>query len=173
MLNLKEISYLKLKESHVYIVCTISYKHEKTLKLYVNLNSCFLSLLTLISSCPQLVPSGRTVLAAPRNVTVFKNIPLAVTPKQGAVSVRPHTTAHSVRKVDALPKTPSRLFMGRFGVRDQQNEVVRNVSSYISSPKQTLSGQLPNFSGTSRFSGYMTVFAISQLHSSARSKFTP
>lgn len=44
------------------------------------------------------VPGGRTAQAVPRNVTVFKNIPLAVTPKQGAVSVRPHTTAHSVRK---------------------------------------------------------------------------
>lgn len=136
-------------------------------------NSCFLSLLILISSCPQLVPSGRTVLAAPRNVTVFKNIPLAVTPKQGAVSVRPHTTAHSVRKVDALLKTPNGLFIDRFGMQDQQNEVVRNVSSYISSPKQTFSGQLPNFSATSGFSGYMTVFAISKRHSSARSKFTP
>lgn len=58
----------------------------------------------------QLVPSGRTALAVPRNVTVFKNIPLAVTPKQGAVSARPHTTAHSVRKVEALPKTPNRFY---------------------------------------------------------------
>ncbi|KAK2847057.1 hypothetical protein Q5P01_010056 [Channa striata] len=38
------------------------------------------------------------VQAVPRNVTVFKNIPLAVTPKQGAVSAKLHTVAHSVRK---------------------------------------------------------------------------
>ncbi|KAG7226079.1 hypothetical protein INR49_018689 [Caranx melampygus] len=49
-----------------------------------------------IATC--LVPGGRTAQAVPRNVTVFKNIPLAVTPKQGAVSVKPHTMAHSVSK---------------------------------------------------------------------------
>lgn len=118
----------------------------------------------MISSGPQLVPSGRTALAVPRNVTVFKNIPLAVTPKQGAVSVRPHTTAHSVRKVEALPKTPNRLFIDSFSVQYHQSEAVRNGSSCSSSPQQTFSGQLPNFSAPSGFSGYMTVFTISQLH---------
>lgn len=66
---------------------------------YINLTRAFGLFLKLISSGPQLVPGGRTAQAVPRNVTVLKNIPLAVTPKQGAVSVRPHTTAHSVRKV--------------------------------------------------------------------------
>ncbi|KAI9528925.1 hypothetical protein NQZ68_015691 [Dissostichus eleginoides] len=46
----------------------------------------------------QLVPGGRKGPAVPGNVTVFKNIPLAATPKQEAVSVRPPTTDHSVRK---------------------------------------------------------------------------
>lgn len=65
-------------------------------------NTCSLSVLKLVSSAPQLVPGGRTAQAVPGNVTVFKNIPLAVTPKQGAVSVKPHTTAPSVRKVQPL-----------------------------------------------------------------------
>lgn len=47
----------------------------------------------------QLVPGGLTVQAVPRNVIAFENIPLAVTPKQGAVSVRLHTMVHGVRKV--------------------------------------------------------------------------
>lgn len=63
-------------------------------------HSCFLSVLSTDPwSASQLVPGGRTAQAVPRNVTVFKNIPLAVTPKQGAVSVKLHTMAHSVRKV--------------------------------------------------------------------------
>ncbi len=83
---------------YVYILCTASCKHENMLKPFI-VNLTFLSVFKLIPSGPQLVPGGRTVQAVPRNATVFKNIPLAVTPKQGAVSVRPHTTAHSVRKV--------------------------------------------------------------------------
>lgn len=78
------------------------------------------------------------MLAAPRNASVFKNIPLAVTPKQGAVSVRLHTMAHSVRKVDALPRTLNRLFIDSFSVHVHQSEVVQNVSSYISSLQQNV-----------------------------------
>lgn len=51
---------------------------------------------------PQLVPDGHTVQAVPRNASVFENIPLAVTPRWGAVSVSLRTTARGARKVEAL-----------------------------------------------------------------------
>ena len=104
------------------------------MKLHFNLTHssfCVFFFLMLFTSNLQLVPSGPTVLAVRRNVTVFKNIPLAATPKQGAVSVGPHTMARSVRKVGALPQTPGCLFTDSFRVQDQQNEVVRNVSGYV------------------------------------------
>ena len=52
----------------------------------------------------QLVPGGLMEQAVPRNATASENTPLAVTPKQGAVSVRLHTAVHGVRKVEALYK---------------------------------------------------------------------
>lgn len=102
------------------------------------------------------------MLAVLRNVTVFKNIPLAVTPKQGAVSVGLHTMAHSVRKVGTLPQTPGCLFMDSFRVQDQQDEVVRNASSYVSYMRHIFSGQLPKFSVASRLGLYMTFFTTLQ-----------
>lgn len=82
--------------------CIISYKNENILKAFFVVhqpNACLLSVFKPIPSTPQLVPGGRTAQAVPRNATVFKNIPLAVTPKQGVVSVKLHTMALSVRKV--------------------------------------------------------------------------
>ncbi|MEQ2315979.1 hypothetical protein AMECASPLE_027952 [Ameca splendens] len=49
-------------------------------------------------SVPQLVPGGPMEQAVPKNANVSKNIPVAVTQKRGAVSVRLDTTVCYVRK---------------------------------------------------------------------------
>lgn len=52
----------------------------------------------MVASAIYRVPGGHMAQAVPRNVTVFKNIPLAVTPKREAVSVSLPTTEHNVKK---------------------------------------------------------------------------
>ena len=69
------------------------------------LASClFFPAFKLIMSIPQLVPGGLTEPAVPRNATAYENILLAVTPKQGTVSARLHTTVCCVRKVEVPDK---------------------------------------------------------------------